>query len=393
MDEGGGLKHVMVMVGLQCIYAGIAIFSKEAFLQGMKPPIFVAYRQVITALIIVPPALYNRRRNSLSLCLGWKISGLTFAAAFLGIAVNQNAYFEGLNLSSATVATAMVNLLPVLIFVMATALGLEKFNFRSMRSMAKVLGTVVCVGGAVSMALIKGPELLQSKGEYMQTRTLLQGLQIQNWLLGCLILFGGCCCWSSWLMLQVPISANCPDDLYTTAWTCFFGMLQSAALALVLEREWEVWRINTVLEYGACLFAGVGAAFAFFGQAWCVSRRGPVFTAMFNPLNTVLAIIFAYIFLHEALSVGSLLGAGAVIVGLYIVLWGKAKDQKDTKHEQEEVPAGISTCDDIPIQSNNDHQVLADGSPKKTTEKNPAMHLQEPLLSLHRHNTSNPEEP
>ncbi|OWM65871.1 hypothetical protein CDL15_Pgr015296 [Punica granatum] len=377
MDEGGGLKHVMVMVGLQCIYAGIAIFSKEAFLQGMKPPIFVAYRQVITALIIVPPALYNRRRNSLSLCLGWKISGLTFAAAFLGIAVNQNAYFEGLNLSSATVATAMVNLLPVLIFVMATALGP-----RTAAEQRRIYADKNVVAG------IANTELVTGLSDSLRRLLLLVILAYATGMFNSLFDKD-----SSFYRFQVPISANCPDDLYTTAWTCFFGMLQSAALALVLEREWEVWRINTVLEYGACLFAGVGAAFAFFGQAWCVSRRGPVFTAMFNPLNTVLAIIFAYIFLHEALSVGSLLGAGAVIVGLYIVLWGKAKDQKDTKHEQEEAPAGISTCDDIPIQSNNDHQVLADGSPKKTTEKNPAMHLQEPLLSLHRHNTSNPEEP
>ncbi|PKH47828.1 hypothetical protein CRG98_050430 [Punica granatum] len=340
MGEGKGLKHATVMVGIQCIYAGNALFSKAAFQQGMKPPVFDVYRQAICSLIIAPLALYNRMRNSLSLWLGLKTSGLIFAAGFFRIVVNQNAYLEGLNLSSATVATAMIYLVPVITFVMATAMGQEEVDFRSMKSLAKILGTVVCVGGAVSMALLKGSKLL-NRGEYTLTIMSLLGLQIQSWLLGCLFLFVACICWSSWLILL-----------------------------------------------------GTGAVFVFVGQAWCVSERGPVFTAMFNPLNTVLATIFASIFLHEALYIGSLLGAGAVTVGLYIVLWGKANDQEDTNHEQEEPPTrSISASEGVPIRSNDDdHQVLADGSSermKKETSSN-SINLQQPFLL---NSSSNLEEP
>ncbi|XP_031392140.1 WAT1-related protein At4g28040-like [Punica granatum] len=390
------------MVGIQCIYAGNALFSKAAFQQGMKPPVFDVYRQAICSLIIAPLALYNRMRNSLSLWLGLKTSGLIFAAGFFGIVVNQNAYLEGLNLSSATVATAMIYLVPVITFVMATAMGQEEVDFRSMKSLAKILGTVVCVGGAVSMALLKGSKLL-NRGEYTLTIMSLLGLQIQSWLLGCLFLFVACICWSSWLILlqifpfaykQKPISTNCPDNLNSTTLTCVLATLQSAAVALILEREWLTWRINTALDLGACLFTGTGAVFVFVGQAWCVSERGPVFTAMFNPLNTVLATIFASIFLHEALYIGSLLGAGAVTVGLYIVLWGKANDQEDTNHEQEEPPTrSISASEGVPIRSNDDdHQVLADGSSermKKETSSN-SINLQQPFLL---NSSSNLEEP
>ncbi|OWM65869.1 hypothetical protein CDL15_Pgr015294 [Punica granatum] len=84
------------------------------------------------------------------------------------------------------------------------------------------------------------------------------------------------------------------------------------------------------------------------------------------------------------------MGAGAVIIGLYIVLWGKAIDHKDTKHEQEEAPVRISACDDVPILRNDDYDVLPDGSSKNTKKKTPSTDLQE--LFLH-HKTSNPEEP
>lgn len=61
MGEGGGLKHAMVMVGLQCTYAGISLFARAAFLQGLKPSIFGIYRQAVATSIILPLALYNRR--------------------------------------------------------------------------------------------------------------------------------------------------------------------------------------------------------------------------------------------------------------------------------------------------------------------------------------------
>lgn len=71
-----------------------------------------------------------------------------------------------------------------------------------MRSIGKTVGTVVCVGGAVSMALLKGPKLLNS-GDYMQEKMSLFWFRIENWLLGCLFLSGGCWCWSSCLVLLV----------------------------------------------------------------------------------------------------------------------------------------------------------------------------------------------
>ncbi|PKI42364.1 hypothetical protein CRG98_037242 [Punica granatum] len=49
---------------------------------------------------------------------------------------------------------------------------------------------------------------------------------------------------------------------------------------------------------------GVGAALTFFRQTWCISQRGPVLSAMFSPLNTVLATNFASIFLHEEINIG-----------------------------------------------------------------------------------------
>ena len=74
-------------------------------------------------------------------------------------------------------------------------ISIEKLNFGSMRTIAKILGTILCAIGAVCMALLMGPKLLNA-----------ELIQPENWLLGCLLIFGSCCCWALWLILQVSIA-------------------------------------------------------------------------------------------------------------------------------------------------------------------------------------------
>ncbi|BAT96782.1 hypothetical protein VIGAN_09008200 [Vigna angularis var. angularis] len=220
----------------------------------------------------------------------------------------------------------MVNLVPAVTFVIATCAGMEKVNIRSWRSIAKIVGTVICVSGAVSIALLKGPKLLNAESLPSKSITMASS-QADNWLLGCLFLTACCCSWSIWLILMVPASKSHPDPLSFSAWMCFMATLQSTLVALVLEQDPLAWKINSLLEFGSAMYAGVmGSAVTFFIQAWCISLAGPLFSAMFNPLMVVIVTILAPLLLHEQVYFGSLIGSIAVIIGLYIVLWGKAEE-------------------------------------------------------------------
>ncbi|CAL5328417.1 unnamed protein product [Camellia sinensis] len=366
----GGLDDYMpalAMFGLQVGYALLTLSTTAALLQGMSPSIFVVYRQAIATLAIAPLAYFTRRKTSRS-CLGLKSFSLIFLASLVGVTINQNIYFEGLYLASSSMGSAMGNLVPAITFVIASFIGLEKLNIRSMRSMAKILGAVFCVTGAVSMALLRGPKLLNL--EFLPPKSLL-GTRGDDWLLGCLLLFGNSCCWSLWLILQVPVSASYPDHLSLSAWMCFMATLQSVAVAFFLEPNPEAWKLHSYLELGCCLYAGiVGSAVSFFVQAWCISCRGPLFSAMFNPLCTVIVTIFATIFLHEELYVGSLIGGVGVILGLYIVLWGKAKDLQESKVERDSKLENDQT---------KIVQILVDESEERMSSIK--IDLEEPLLS------------
>ncbi|WOL08607.1 MtN21 [Canna indica] len=301
----GDYKPFLAMLVVQCINSIMGIWAKSSFSQGMNPMIFVVYRQAIGTLALLPLSLFTR-------------SGT----------MNQYLFYHGLNLSSPSMAAAMGNIVPALTFVIAASIGLEKVDHMSVRSMAKVLGTIVCVGGAISMTFYKGPRLYNShEGFHGLMLMLLNSAGDHKWVLGSLFVLGSSFCWSSWLILQVPICRSHPDPLALSTWMCLFSTCQSAALTYFSQPNISIWKIHSAFQFWCCLYSGTfGSGASYYLQSWSVAVKGPLYSAMFNPLCTVITTILSSLLLHEELHLGSLVGAGAVISGLYVVLWGKAKD-------------------------------------------------------------------
>ncbi|XP_022641609.1 WAT1-related protein At4g30420-like [Vigna radiata var. radiata] len=355
---------IIVMVLNQFIYAGVSLSTRLVFSAGMSPRVFVVYRHVL-ATIVMAPIAYFSRRNSRSYCLNLKSFSWIFFVSFIGIVLTQNLFSEGLYLTNSAVASAFGNLVPAVTFVIAACAGMEKVNIGSWRSIAKIVGTVICVSGAVSIALLKGPKLLNAENLPSKSITMVSS-EAASWVLGCLFLTLSCFSWSIWLILMVPASKSHPDPLSFSAWMCFMATLQSALVALVLEQDPLAWKINSLFEFGSAIYAGVmGSAVSFFIQAWCISLAGPLFSAMFNPLTAVIVSILAPLLLQEEVYFGSLIGSIAVIIGLYIVLWGKA---------EEVVVVNVNTDSESMLNSTEEVKISIASS--KTN-------LEEPLLYAH----------
>nr|XP_023915387.1 WAT1-related protein At4g30420-like [Quercus suber] len=292
-------KLAMAVVGLRFSNAGVAPVIRMALVQGMNPRVYVVYRQAI-AILVMSPIAYFSRRESNNCSLNLMSFSLIFLNALLGVTLNQNLFFfEGLCLASSSIGTAMINLVPAITFVLASILGIDnKLNFGSVRTIAKILGTILCAIGAVCMALLMGLKLLN-----------VELIQPENWLLGCLLIFGSSVLHQLWLILQVPASASYPDHLSLSAWMCFPATIQSNILAIFIEKDPNTWNIHSTLEVAfetgkyyeqGCIESGLTLCV----QAWCVSQRGPIFPAMFNPLCTVIVTILAAVFLHEEIYTG-----------------------------------------------------------------------------------------
>ncbi|MBA0661463.1 hypothetical protein Goklo_005755, partial [Gossypium klotzschianum] len=104
--------------------------------------------------------------------------------------------------TTATLASATVNVIPAITFVLALIFRLEKVNLKKVHSIAKIIGTTIMVPGAVIMTLYKGPSISFTKfgGGAHQTAT--NVAEAKHWVVGTLMLLGRCWGWSGFYILQ-----------------------------------------------------------------------------------------------------------------------------------------------------------------------------------------------
>nr|ADE77565.1 unknown [Picea sitchensis] len=183
-------------------------------------------------------------------------------------------------------------------------------------------------------------------------------MKSENWTLGCIYLLGNCLAWSGWIVIQAPVLKKYPARLSVTSFTCLFGIMQFLAIAAFFERDPSHWKMRSGGEVFTVLYAGIVASgIAFSVQIWCIDRGGPVFVAVYQPVQTIAVAIMASIILGEQFYLGGIIGAILIIAGLYLVLWGKSEEkrlnlltkaimappQSSTPHEHDEEEASPIT--------------------------------------------------
>ncbi|XP_059444694.1 WAT1-related protein At5g07050-like [Corylus avellana] len=317
------------MVLIQFAYGVGNILIKIALEKGLNQFVFVVYRHIIAMLLLGPFAyvLERKHRPSLSYSVITKI----FLLSSFGTTIHLNVYYAGLAYTSPTVASALSNVIPSLTFLIAVVLRMETVKISSAKGQAKVLGTLICIGGALTFTFWKGGYLLKG----FVPRPLIDICSTNasacklshgkdNWIKGSALILTSHIAWSAWLILQAVVSKVYPARLSLNTLICFFASLQSSFLALFFARNPTLWKLEWNMQLLTIIYAGVVlSSLVYYLQTWCISKKGPVFAAMFTPLLLIIVGIFSAIAFAERLHLGSLVGAVLIIVGLYCVLWAK----------------------------------------------------------------------
>ncbi|KAI3693734.1 hypothetical protein L1987_76686 [Smallanthus sonchifolius] len=349
MDTKGYGKWypVLVMIAIQFTFATVNVLLKKVIVEGLDHLVFITYRLSVAAIFLVPVAFFFERKSETKLT--YSIVFYLFLNAILGASLTQYLFLLGIQYTSATFSCAFLNMVPVITFIMSLPFGLERVNIKSNGGRAKVIGTIVCVGGATLLTLYKGMPLfnhhshVHPMNESIHVQSIIRRLSSvlatkkARWTSGSLALVAGTIMWSSWFLVQSNIGKRYPLQYSSTAIMMFFGAVQSFALSLFIHRDLSLWILKGKLEIFSILYVGiVGSGICFVGISWCVKKRGPVFSAVFSPLVQIIAAIFDIPLLHEPLHIGSLVGSTIVVVGLYILLWGKNIELQNSSVEKGE---------------------------------------------------------
>ncbi|XP_010916579.1 WAT1-related protein At1g21890 [Elaeis guineensis] len=320
------VKPYLAMVFLQFGYAGMYLISVATLKQGMSHYVLVVYRNAIAAAVIFPFALWFERkaRPKMTVSNFLKIMAL----ALLEPVLDQNFYYMGAKNTNASFASALYNVLPAVTFMNAILLRMEKIEIKKRRSQAKIIGALVTVVGALLMILYKGPvvEFIWTKGRNHHNNT--AGSQDDgHWLAGVFMLLLSCFCWSAFFVLQSHTLKSYPAELSLTTWICSMGAVQSGAVALVMERSAKPWLIGFDMRFLTAAYSGIMCSgIAYYVQAIVMKERGPVFVTAFNPLCMIIVAVLGSIVLGEEITVGRVIGASIIVIGLYSLIWGKSKD-------------------------------------------------------------------
>ncbi|KAK4800773.1 hypothetical protein SAY86_021260 [Trapa natans] len=263
--------------------------------QRMKPFVAVIFLQFgLAGMDIICKAALNEGMSNYVLAVYRHAVATIVMAPFAIIldrpVIDQNLYFLGMKHTTATFAAAMCNILPAITFVMAWILRMEKVKLRSIRSQGKVVGTLATVAGAMIMTL---------------------AITLKTY----------------------------PAELSLTSWICLLGTIEGSILAVIMERgKPSVWAIHWDTKLLAFVYSGVVCSgMAYYIQGIVMKERGPVFVTAFSPLVMVIVAVMGSFILAEQLFMGRVLGAIVIVGGLYLVVWGKSKENQSSKLIDEEL--------------------------------------------------------
>ncbi|CAN6209029.1 unnamed protein product [Urochloa humidicola] len=331
---GGSLLEDVVVVGgllvAQCVLAGYVVFIDHLLGLGAHPLAVIAVAGVASAAFFLPFAVALERKRWPS-----KVSGTLLAQLVLialgGTTAFQELMLLGIKKTTPAVASAMPNLSPGLIFIIAACFRLERFDKACKYTRAKMVGTLVCLVGAMAMSFLHNPSSSSSSSSSKEAEAAGGGGSYYDWILGCSYLVGAAVVLALVTVLQAATLASFPAPLTMCSITSAMGAAFTAILQVVLEGRFGMGspKIDAKLIAGIVVMGGVvgGSCMAF--QAWCLGKKGPLFVSVFGPVQTVCSAILSASSLmghKHKLSLGSLAGMVLMFTGLYLVLWAKRNE-------------------------------------------------------------------
>ena len=265
-------------------------FSIVKFATGVMSPLaFTGLRVILAAAVLLALAFtrggrFPSRRDIFSL----------IGLGMLGNGIYQLFFVEGIARTKVGNAALIVAATPALIAITSRVGGVERVNRKVMAGIALSLAGVALV-------------VLVSARAASGTAT----------FLGTVLVFCGTLCWTAFTVMLQPFARRL-DPIQLSAFTMLGGTIPLVLVTsnAIYATEWSRMGLPA---WSAVFYASVismGVAYLFWYRGLRV--LGPTRTAVYSNLQPVIAIIVAWIFLHESPTIWQGVGTGTIMTGLFL---------------------------------------------------------------------------
>ncbi|ESQ32664.1 hypothetical protein EUTSA_v10004485mg [Eutrema salsugineum] len=328
---------------------GMNTLFKAATSKGLNSYAFLGYSYLLASLLLLPsPFLSNRSRSlpPLSFSILCKIGLL----GLLGSMYVITGYI-GIKYSNPTLASAISNITPALTFILAVIFRMEKVSFKERSSVAKVMGTILSLVGALVVVLYHGPRVfLASSPPYKNHRRISPPLSSSNsdWIIGgCLLTIKDIFVSASFI-LQAHIMTEYPAAFTVSFFYTLCVSILTSLTGLAVENS-SIWIIRFDITLISIVTMGIFTPVYYVIHSWTVRYKGPLYLAIFKPLSILIAVVMSAIFLGDSIYLGCLIGGVLITLGFYAVMWGKANEENTrllSLSEKEKTPLLLNQNDD-----------------------------------------------
>ncbi|KAK1325359.1 WAT1-related protein [Acorus calamus] len=330
MVEEVGIVFGLVVV--QLVFASYGVALGRLLMMGLDPIALVVYGCLATVVFLSPLAIaFERERWPRRLRPMLVMQFVLIALG--GVTSFQLLSLVGIKKTSPAIASAMPNLAPGFIFIIAGCLGLEKINMKCKYGITKIMGTLLCLTGAIAMGLLQGHSPLPPPSSFPGSPPLssisLQDAVERDRIIGTLCLLIAVLSLSCSMVLQAMIMKEFPAPLSLCTISSFIAFIFTAAFKLAVDGDLGIG-LPTMSFGSLILFGSLGGivnGMCIGFQVWSLKKRGPVLVSMFSPVGTVCSAILSALTLGQPMTISSIVGMILMFGGLYLVLWAKKKEE------------------------------------------------------------------
>lgn len=282
------LVFVNVMWGLSFI------FSKTALSEGMPPMTLAFLRYLITAALMLPLCLKLEHGVRLG-----RWAPRAFATTLLGITVYFFFEHSGLQRTTASAASLIVSLVPMM------TLLFRVLFFRERISLTRWLAVALSLVGAY-LVIVTGSETGGSS------------------LTGNLLMVGASLCWTGYILTTPKLLMSC-SSLRVSTWQALAAVVTLAPLALAERGQWVC--VSPVAWLCIFLLAAVCSALCYVLYNLAMRAVDSLTVSLSINLNPITACVAGALLLGEQLT-GMQLAGGILIVLSMIVDTLATRDAK-----------------------------------------------------------------
>jgi drug/metabolite transporter (DMT)-like permease len=283
-------SHHVVEIGLvgMAVIWGVNFSVVKYGTQVMAPLGYNVLRMGLGCVVLLAMATFRAGPKPV-----WRDRLSLMGLGVLGHCIYQVLFITGLSRTRAGTAALVVAATPAVVAIVARVTGHERLARRA------VMGIVLSISGVI---LVLGGSLSADGAAS---------------LIGDLMILGAVVCWAFYTTGLVPFTRHV-EPVQLAAWTLLGGVLPLALIAApaLLRTDWAG---ITWLTWGAVAYSGILAmviAYLFWYRG--VRQIGPTRTAMYANLQPVVAVLVAWMVLHEVPTLTQGIGAVTVIGGLYL---------------------------------------------------------------------------